>query len=119
MTPAAIAVLAQEHRWVMAAVHHDRAALASVLAGNFVHIDYRGTISYREDALRAVSRPWPYRESLSEQTVDFPAAGVAVVHGLNAVSQNGHLLVRLRYTDVYAFTAGAWRAVSAQETRII
>jgi hypothetical protein len=53
----------------------------------------------------------------SEQTVDF-AGDVAVVHGLNTLTESGKRLARERYTDVYVKRDGTWMALSAQETAI-
>lgn len=103
--PAAIAVLDQEQRWLQAARAGDAKLLGSILAPNFVHTNYRGVVTYREQELASVTKPKPYSEATSEQTVDFFGTGndVAVVHGLNTVSQRGKF---------------NWMAVSAQETPV-
>lgn len=114
----AIAVLDQEQRWVKALSSRDASALGKILAENFVHINYRGVVTYREQELAAVVKPKPYAQSTSEQTVNFAAANVAVVHGLNTISEKGKVLLRLRYTDVYVNQRGRWTALSAQETAV-
>jgi hypothetical protein len=114
--PKAIAVLDQEQRWLKASVNRDAAALAKILAENFVHVNYGGTVTYREQELANVVKAKAYTQTTSEQTVDFAAANVAVVHGLNTVSEKGKVVVRLRYTDVYVNQKGQWMALSAQET---
>lgn len=116
--PEAIAVLDQEQRWLQATVKHDATALGKILAPDFVHTNYRGIVSYREQELINVTKPKPYGEATSEQTVDFAGANVAVVHGLNTVSQGGKVVLRLRYTDVYEKQNGDWMALSAQETPV-
>lgn len=117
-SPQAIAVLDQEQRWVQAAAKGDATALGKILAGNFVHTNYRGVVTYREQELANVTKPKMYTEATSEQTVDFPAATVAVVHGLNTISQSGKVVLLLRYTDVYVRNNGGWMALSAQETPV-
>ncbi len=111
------AVLATEARWTRAVEDHDPAALGAILATNFVHTNYQGRVRYRDDELKLVREPKPYRQNTSEQTVDFVGTA-AVVHGLNTITESGRAVLRLRYTDVYALRNGTWIAVSAQETAI-
>ncbi len=114
---AASAVLQQEHRWVQAAAHGDAGALSLILAPNFSHTNYLGNVRHRDGELRAIRQPRAYSQSTGEQTVDF-AGDVAIVHGVNTIRQSGRVVLRLRYTDVYALQHGTWRALSAQETAI-
>ncbi len=116
-SPTAQAVLATEGRWVQAIDHQDATTLAAILGDNFVHTNYQGRVSYRDQELKRVLKPKPYRQNTSEQTVDVVGT-VAIVHGLNTITQNGRTVLRLRYTDVYAQRSGKWRAVCAQETAI-
>jgi|SRR5580658_6450538 hypothetical protein len=116
--PEAIAVLGREHLWLKAIATRDAALLGTILAENFVHINYRGEISYREQELVNVVKAKPNAQVTTEQTVDFAGDRTAVVHGLNTVSQQGKVILRLRYTDVYVKLRGHWMALSAQETRI-
>ncbi len=111
------AVLATESRWVHAAYAHDAAALARILAPDFVHTTYRGNVYDRGAELRLVMQPKPYQEHTSNQTVDVLGT-VAVVHGVNTISEGGKIVLRLRYTDVYELREGCWMAVSAQETAV-
>jgi hypothetical protein len=116
--PEAIAVLDREHIWLKAIATRNAALLGTILAENFVHINYRGEIAYREQELANVVKPKPDAHVTTEQTVDFAGNGTAVVHGLDTVSQRGKMILRLRYTDVYVKLRGRWMALSAQETRI-
>jgi hypothetical protein len=115
--PQAQAVLVQEGRWVSALAKRDTKALGAILGENFVHINYQGKVRYREDELARAARSKPYSQHTSEQTVDF-FGNTAVVHGVNTITQDGKVVLRLRYTDVYAKQQGRWIAVSAQETAI-
>lgn len=115
--PQARAVLRQEQHWLQAIRHRDARTLAGILAPNFVHITYQGRVKYREQELASVKQPKPYTQRTSEQTVDFIGEG-AIVHGINAISAQGKILLKLRYTDVYSKASGHWIAVSAQETAI-
>lgn len=114
-TPKAIAVLDQEQRWLSAVAKGDAKALGTILAENFVHINYRGDLTYRKDTIADLKKHKPYVQHTSEQTVDFVGAS-AIVHGVNTVSQGGKTLIRLRYTDIYVQRSGRWLAISAQET---
>jgi Domain of unknown function (DUF4440) len=116
--PEAIAVLDREHSWLRAVATRDAKLLGTILAANFVHTNYRGIVSYREQELVNVTKARPYTEATSEQTVDFAGNGAAVVHGLNTVSQGGKVELLLRYTDVYVKQNGRWMALSAQETPV-
>lgn len=117
-SPKAQAVLATEQKWLDASMKGDAKTLDSVLGGNWVHVNYQGKLLYREDALAATKKPLPYRQTLSEQTVDF-AGDAAIVHGLNTVTdKKGAVVLRLRYTDVYVYENGHWMAISAQETPV-
>lgn len=114
---AAAAVLQVEARWVHAIETRDAKTVAQILAPNFVHVNYRGAVQHRDAALAAVTAPKPYEQHLSGETVQF-AGNVAVVHGINTVSQGSHVVLRLRFTDVFANEHGHWKAISAQETAI-
>lgn len=115
--PRAVAVLQTESHWVKALAARDTNAVAKILAPNFVHVNYRGVVQYREAALAAVKQPKPYTQNLQSQTVDF-AGDVAIVHGINTIVQGGRIVLRLRYTDVFFEERGKWKAISAQETAI-
>ena len=91
--PEAQAVLAQEGRWVNAIAKRDAKALGAILGENFVHINYQGTVRYREDELARVAQLKPYSQHTSEQTVDF-FGNTAVVHGVNAITQGGKVVLR-------------------------
>jgi len=114
---AAAAVLQVEARWIHAIDTRDAKTLAQILAPNFVHVNYRGAVQHRDDALAAVKAPKPFTQRLSGETVQF-AGNVAIVHGINSVSQGGHVVLRLRFSDVFANEHGRWKAISAQETAI-
>jgi hypothetical protein len=117
-SPQAQAVLAQEHRWLVAIAKGDAKALGAVLADDFVHVTYRGAVRYRSDELADVVKKKPYTQRTGEQTVNFAGPSVAIASGVNTVSQSGRVVMRLRYTDVYQKIGGNWLAVWAQETLI-
>jgi len=117
-SPNAVAVLDREAQFLAAVSRSDAKALDTILAENYVHTTYQGKIEYREDALKNVGAHADYTQKTSGQTVDF-AGDVAVVHGVNTVTQGAKVVLRLRYTDVYVKQGGAWKVLSAQETKIV
>lgn len=117
-SPQAQAVLAQESRWQAAVAKGDAKALGSVLAEDFVRVTDRGSVRYRTDELADVAKKKPYEQRTSEQTVNFAGSSVAIVSGVDTVSQGGRVTRRLRYTDVYQKIGGTWLAVWAQDTPI-
>lgn len=111
------AVLQTESRWLDAAARGDANALGEILAPLFTHITYQGVVRDRNDELANVTKPKPYTQTVSDETVDV-IGDVAIVHGVNTIASKGTTLVRLRFTDVFEKAAGTWRAVSAQETAV-
>jgi hypothetical protein len=53
----------------------------------------------------------------SEQMIDI-AGNTAVIHVVNTLIQDGNVLARERFTDVFVLQNGSWIALSAQETAI-
>ncbi len=115
--PRAIAVLDTERRWLAALTAHDESGVARILGDHFVHTNYRGALINREGAIAAIKHISPYAQHVGEETVDF-AGNAAIVHGVNTVTRGEHIVMRLRFTDVFEHTNGVWLAVSAQETQI-
>lgn len=113
-----IAVLDREQQWLTAVTKRDARALSGILAENFVHVTYRGSLRYRSDELDAIAKSKPYAQKTSQQTVDFAGDAAAIVHGINTITESGRVVMRLRYTDVWALQSGSWRALSAQESAI-
>jgi len=111
-------VLAVEHAWVEAAARGDAHALGGILAPDFVHTNYRGQMFSRSQVLATLARRSSMMETTSDHSVQI-SGDVAVVHGLNTVTAGGKVVIRLRYTDVYAKRNGMWFALCAQETPVL
>jgi ketosteroid isomerase-like protein len=109
-------VLTQEARWLRAITDGDVAAVESILAPDYKHITAEGRLMDRAQEI-AETAPQPFVMTPTEQIVDI-AGDTAVVHGLNTITQDGTVLSRQRFTDVFALQDGAWRALAAQETAI-
>jgi len=111
----AAGAIAAERAWVRALQAHDPLSLRKRFAPEFLHINWRGELLTRTETLAAAAAAAPASDTLSELNVR-RIGDVAVVHGLNAVKSLGRRNARVRFTDVFVYRRGAWRAISAQET---
>jgi len=112
------ALIRLEQRWIEAIERRDAAAVATVLADDFVDTTYRGQRRTRSEALAGLTSP--SRARTTQQLSDLEArvyGATGIVTGVNTVTgRNPDFSVRLRFTDVFVKNNGVWRAVSAQET---
>lgn len=109
-------VLAQEARWLTAITGGDRDTVDSILSADFKHITSEGKLLDRAQEI-ATTVKLPFAMNPTEQLVDI-AGDTAVIHGLNTLTQNGRVMSRARFTDVFILQNGEWMALSAQETDI-
>jgi hypothetical protein len=109
-------VLAQEARWLTAIVSGDRETIEAILSPTFRHVNAGGQMFDRGQEIAAME-PLPFTFQASDQFVD-AASDTAVIHGINTVVQNGKVLERERFTDVFVLQNGVWMALSAQETKL-
>lgn len=111
------AVAKLEQRW-LAAVEPggDRHALESILADDFVDVDWRGQIRHKADLIDAP----PGKRGVVQHVTDLHIrvwGDTAVATGINhAHSTARGWTVAVPFTDVFARIDGHWRAVSSQET---
>jgi hypothetical protein len=116
MAGACADVLAQESRWLTAITGGDVGTVEQILAREFTHINADGEFFDRAAEIAATA-PLPFTMNPSEQQVDLDD-DTAVIHGVNTIIGDGEVLARERFTDVFIWQDGAWKAVSAQETAI-
>jgi hypothetical protein len=111
-------VLATEHAWVRAIEARDTTALSCILAREFADTNWRGQIVPCSAVLaRLPSRP-DSRLKLSDLSV-VEHGRFAIVRGMNTqTAADGRTSGSVRFTDVFVYRAGSWRAISAQETLI-
>jgi hypothetical protein len=109
-------VLTQEARWLTAIVSGDRATIEAILSPTFRHVNADGQMFDRGQEIAAME-PLPFTFQASDQFVDV-AGDTAVIHGINTVVQDGKVLERERFTDVFVLQSGVWMALSAQETKL-
>lgn len=109
-------VLAQEARWLTAITSGDRATVETILSPTFRHVNADGQTFDRAQEI-AATEPLPLVFNASDQIVDI-AGDTAVIHGINTVTQDGKVLDRERFIDVFVLQNGVWMALAAQETTI-
>jgi uncharacterized protein DUF4440 len=109
-------VLAQERRWLTAITDGDRATVESILAPSFKHVNADGELLDRAREVASLERV-SFTMNPAEQLVDI-SGDTAVIHGVNTVIDDGKVLARERFTDVFQLQNGVWVALSAQETTL-
>jgi Domain of unknown function (DUF4440) len=109
-------ILAQEARWLKAITDGDLATVESILSGDYRHITSDGELLDRAQEV-ASTKPLLVTMTPSEQIVDI-AGDTALIHGVNTISDAGGVIERVRFTDVFVRSDGAWLAIAAQETSI-
>jgi hypothetical protein len=109
-------VLGLEARWLAAITAGDRDTIASILSPNYKHITSSGRLIDRDQEIAETAKQ-TFTMTPTEQAVDL-ASDLAVIHGVNTITQSGKVLNRERFTDVFINQDGGWMALSAQETEI-
>jgi hypothetical protein len=110
--------LATEYEWVRAIEARNAAALSCILAPEFADTNWRGEMVPRSTILARLPSKPRSRLRLSDLSVvrDGP---IAIVRGVNTQSgSDGRISGAVRFTDVFVYRGGKWRAISAQETLI-
>ena len=114
----AAGALATEHAWVRAIESRNSKLLACILAPEFADTSWRGELVERATVLTALPSHAPVRLQLSGLSV-FLDGRFAIVRGTNTQQANGRTVGTVRFTDMFVYRGGAWRAVSAQETPLL
>ena len=107
-------VLAQEARWLTAITTGDVATVESILGPTFRHVNADGEAFDRAQEIAAME-PNDMAFNASDQIVDVYGDS-AVIHGVNTVTQDGEVVARERFIDVFLLQNGVWKALTAQET---
>ena len=109
--------VAMETEWLNDIIHHDGYALFRLLAQDFTHISWDGTIQTKKDAIDAALKTTSREQRPNEVDVNIFNDATAIVTGTTHVS-DGDGDVAMRFADVFVRRDGLWQAVSAQETLI-
>jgi len=108
-----------EHTWLQMLEEKNVPALDCMLAPEFKDTSRKGALRPKEQVLRELplqKEQDKFRQKLADLEADL-VGDTAVVHGVNVISdQQGHEVLRIRFTDVLYYTKGRWLAVAAQET---
>ena len=114
--PTAAGVLATEAAWVQALKQRDTETLGRLLTDDFVDTTWQGARRGKREMLQGLAMNGPQPLELSDLSVSLHGA-TAVARGLNTIrGPDGGVRARIRFTDVFLYSGGAWRALSAQET---
>jgi hypothetical protein len=108
---------AMEIDWLTDIAHHDGYALFRLLAQDFTHISWNGTVEDKQAAIETVLKSPPRQEHPDEISVNIFNDTTAIITGKTQVS-DGDGDVAVRFNDVFVRRDGVWQAVSAQETLI-
>ena len=105
-----------EDDWLKALSERDRATLDRILSDDFMDSTWKGELRNKRQMLEEVDKPARYSQHLVDLKVNLYQA-TAIVRGTNIIrDQTGRILTRIRFTDVFMYHDGRWRAVAAQET---
>ena len=121
-------VIAQEKAWSDAAIYHDTAKVASLLADDFIGIDGRGFVTNKSAELKEAEPPAADSTApllLKEDLSDFTAriyGNTAVLNLTNTAhfsSKGKETTIKYRRTTVWVRDSGNWRCVSFHGSRIL
>ena len=109
-------VIAAERAWVAALRGRDAAPLDRLLTADFVDTTWKGERRAKPQVLASLASRGSEPIELGDMTVTLHG-DTAVARGLNTIrAADGAARARIRFTDVFLYREGAWRAVAAQET---
>jgi hypothetical protein len=115
-------VLALENSWNQALQPKDVKAIGSLLAGEFIDIEYDGTVMNKAEYLASVKAPTVHLEHIVNESMQVQFYGKsAVVRGLDweKGTTNGKPFLRHeRFADTWINRNGVWTCVASQSTLI-
>lgn len=107
-----------EHTWAKALEQKDAVAVGCILADDFQDAGVYGELHNREEALAHIAQRGPGSNRLSEMQPHV-FGEVGYVRGLNTViDAQGHAVAKVRFTDIFVYRDGRWKAVAGQETLV-
>jgi ketosteroid isomerase-like protein len=112
------ALLEMENRWVTALDRRDAKAVDCLLAEEFLDSDTTGQLRTRQQVLDAVPNRKTYAQHLEDLRPTLHG-DIGIVRGVNRISdKDGKVVARVRFTDVFRYRDGEWRAISGHETMV-
>jgi len=111
-----------EHDWSEADLHKDAAALARILADDWIGIDFEGTVLNKDQALRGIVSDSGSLQTTVLRDMKVRVYGnTAVVTGTDTETGDYHgedSSGKYMWTDVFVRRGNRWQAVSSQSTRL-
>lgn len=112
------ALVQLEQNWAEALSRHDADAVGCILAEEFQDVDPDGRLHDRAETLAAIPDRQPGINRLSE-LAPHVHGDFAYIRGLaTLLDPAGNIKARVRFTDVYVYRDGRWRAVAGQESLV-
>lgn len=110
------ALIELEQKWAEALSRKDADAVACIVADEFEDADVDGSLHTRSQMLEDIPQRRPGVNHLSEMRAHLEG-NFGFVRGLaTLVDASGKVVARVRFTDVFAYRDGRWRALAGQET---
>ena len=107
-----------EQQWVKALETRDLKQLECIFGPQFTDIGTNGLLRNRQEVIASIANRPHYRDKVDDLHV-LIMGDTAVVRGINHVSDgSGRPVASVRFTDVFNYVDGMWKAVSAQETLV-
>ena len=108
-----------ERDWAKAALAGDAAALAKMLAADYVFTDSDASVITKKQELDALSSgATKYQTFTAEDLKVYLHGDAAVVTGKGALEGGRAVDETVRFTDTFVKQGGRWLAVATQTTRI-
>ena len=110
------ALLDLERSWAKALQQHDADTVSCFLSDEFQDAGVEGELNDRAATLARIPKRGPNQNRLEDLHAHI-YGDAAYVRGLNQVlDPSGKPLARVRFTDIFVYRDGRWRAVAGHET---
>lgn len=107
-----------EHTWAKALQEKNSDAVACILDPGFEDASTDGQVFHHDEVLAHIPQRHAGSNTLSEMKARI-YGDAAYVRGLNTVKDaDGKALAQVRFTDIFVYQNGAWKAVAGHETLV-
>jgi ketosteroid isomerase-like protein len=105
-----------EQTWANALQEKNADAVACIMAEGFEDANTDGQVNNRDEILAHIPQRHAGSNTLSEMHAHLHGDS-AYVRGLNTVKDaNGKTLAQVRFTDIFLYQNGVWKAIAGHET---
>ena len=105
-------LLEAERSWETANLHHDVAGLESVLSPAFVQINEDGSVTPRNEAIKALAasanHPKDYKIENRQIQINGDTAVITAEYTETGQSPKGYYRVTLKIADIFRYSQGTW-----------